>query len=96
MATNDPALAVASWTAAATRCTWANKAARVASSRSRRVSTWARGTTSVWPGNRGRWSRKAMTSSVSSTTSAGVSPAAMEQKRHPPATAGQPASLGDT
>ena len=43
MATNDPALAVASWTAAATRCTWAKNSSRVASSRSRRVSTWARG-----------------------------------------------------
>src|SRR6266540_5719017 len=41
----------------------------------------SRGTMSVWPGNSGRWSRKANEVSVSSTTCDGTSPATMRQKR---------------
>src|SRR5205807_7771648 len=53
------------------------------SGRSTSVSKWARGTTSTWPGNTGRWSRNADTWRSSRTRSVGTSWATMSQNLQP-------------
>src|SRR6266536_2383892 len=69
------------------RATWLTAPTRLASSpawrseTASRLGTWSRGTTRTWVGACGLTSRNATTSSVSSTTSAAISPLAIRQNR---------------
>ena len=83
MATNEPSAPSPRSTAAAMRCGMCRMSGPTSSGgRSRKVSTWTRGTTRTCPGNTGRWSRKPRATSSSSTTSAGSVPATMAQNGH--------------
>ena len=70
MATKAPCAPIASRIAAESRRAFAKSGPTRSSGRSQIVSMCSRGTSSEWPGNRGRWSRKASETSSSKTTCA--------------------------
>src|SRR3990172_7495365 len=74
-----PAAPTALFSAAATRRAASKRGAARSSGRSAIVATWARGTTSVWPGNTGRRSKNPRTSVSSRTTEPAALSEAMAQ-----------------
>ena len=70
IATNAPCAFIASRIADESRRAFANSGPTSSSGRSQIVSKCSRGTSSEWPGNSGRWSRKASETSSSKTTCA--------------------------
>src|SRR5262249_11972800 len=92
-ATNEPSAPRPRSTARATRAAAPRTAGARSAGRSSSVGTCARGITSVWPGNRGRWAGKARVAPSSNTTCRAASPRARRQNAQP-GTAGGSAPTG--